>query len=176
LRLAEKFSRQVRCNEPLSTEDIQTATGMYRDLYLGKYSVENADYSESFVEQALKAGLLQSLTLRDEQGALLGFLGFYENGEQIACPMIGWKDPGDGSSSAYRILMIEAFRRALESGKVLNWSSGVAHFKTLRGGVPAIEYLCIQPENDLQRMMFAALAKFNRSVARNARVKRAFDA
>jgi hypothetical protein len=159
LRLLGKFSGNSLClNLTLSNADVDLVTSMYRDLYFNRYSTENADYSSSFVRHALDVGFLQSLTLKDKRGEIGGFLGFYEDSLQIAAPMIGWSREYARSIPIYRILMIEIFRHALETGKQLNWSSGVSKFRTLRGATPALEYLSIEPGTNLQRGVYAALA------------------
>lgn len=163
LRLMQRFpDLSLRVEHDFPSSDIPIAVSMYRKRYIEKYSSENADYSEEFLRAAFSTRMLTPITLRDEDHRLIGFVALYENESTVTAPLIG-SESSRTDVPTYRILMIELLRYAGDRGKLLNWSSGVAEFKTLRGATSVVEYIAVCPKASLHRMIYilfsVALAK-----------------
>lgn len=158
LRLLERFPQlSLQLESEFPSHDVPIAIAMYRELYIERYSSENADYSEGFLRTAFATGLLAPITLRDENKRLIGFVALYENESSVTAPLIG-HDKTRCDVPTYRILMIELLRYAGDKGKLLNWSSGVAEFKQLRGASSILEYIAVRPEALFSKIIYRILA------------------
>lgn len=136
--------RNLLANSPyqvveLHARDLVHARDLYRQLYLGKYSTLNPDFTLRFFEHTFAQGLLTYRGLRrgDRLDAVLGF--YLRNGVMTA-PICGYDLTLDRRLGLYRLLAMLTTIEARERGVVVNDSAGVGQFKRLRGARPVREY------------------------------------
>lgn len=116
---------------------------LYGQLYLDKYSRLNPRYTACFMERWHAANLLQFVGFRDADGILQAVVGMFAQDGTLTAPIVGYNTSLPQSLGLYRLLMASVFEQAVASGAMLNLSAGAAHFKRLRGGLPAIEYSAV---------------------------------
>lgn len=138
-----KMSYQLSFGNEFSKADFERCEQLYRRLYIEKYSSLNPQYSAVWLAAGQAHGWLTLLGLRNSTGELEGVVGFFENDEVITAPIFGYNTALPTKEALYRRLTQLCLQRAVNQKKLLNFSSGAASFKRLRGGVPAIEYTMI---------------------------------
>ena len=116
---------------------------LYGKLYLDKYSRLNPRYTAYFMERWHAANLLQFVGFRDDAGILQAAVGMFAQDGTLTAPVVGYNTALPQSLGLYRLLMASVFEQAMASGAIVNLSAGAAHFKRLRGGMPAIEYSAV---------------------------------
>lgn len=124
-------------------DDYLRVEALYGKLYFEKYSRLNPSYSAHFLERWHGAGLLQFRGFRDDAGTLLAIVGMFAQEGIITAPIVGYDTGLPQSLGLYRLLMASVFEEAMAVGATINLSAGAAHFKRLRGGIPAIEYSAV---------------------------------
>ena len=82
--------------------------------------------------------------LRSPEGRIDGALGWFVNSAVISTPIVGYDTALPQRTGLYRQLTRLCLQEAVERRQVLNFSSGAAEFKRLRGGQPQIEYSLIR--------------------------------
>lgn len=120
-------------------EDFVRAQQLYDLLYLHKYSRLNPQYTAQWLRAGRDQGWLKLRGLRQDGGELLGVVGWFDMDGVITAPIVGYDTGADNRLGLYRLLTQLCVQRAAREGRLLNFSSGAAHFKRLRGGEPAIE-------------------------------------
>ena len=128
--------------EQIGPGDYARMADLYRDLYLEKYTYLNPQYSADFMAAAHRGGLISFHGLRRD-GRLDGILGFFEVGDVMTVPLVGYDRSLPQALGLYRRLMAIAMRRARDRHVLFNMSAGAAEFKRNRGGVTAIEYAAV---------------------------------
>jgi hypothetical protein len=123
--------------------DYRRIEALYGMLYLDKYSRLNPRYTACFMARWHAAGLLQFHGFRDAAGTLQAVVGTFAQDGVITAPVVGYDTALPQSLGLYRLLMASVFDQAMASGATVNLSAGAAHFKRLRGGIPAIEYSAV---------------------------------
>mgnify|MGYP005666639161 CR=1 FL=1 len=133
-----------RCQAASFSEgDFKRAEYLYRDLYVNKYSELNPQYTAEWLKLGALQGWLELEGLRNEQGELDGVVGWVVASDTVTAPIVGYDTSKPAKLGLYRLLTHLCLLRAANENKRLNFSSGAAHFKRLRGGEPAIEYSAI---------------------------------
>jgi len=127
----------------LDDADYARVAELYDDLYIRKYSALNPSYRSAWIKAWHGAGLLEIFGMRDAQGILQAAVGTLRFGNLITCPIVGYNTSLPIRLGLYRMLMAAVMRQAMESDCLVNLSAGAAHFKTRRGGQPAIEYSAV---------------------------------
>jgi hypothetical protein len=127
----------------LDDADYARIAELYDDLYIRKYSALNPRYTSALIKAWHAAGLLEVQGIRDAQGVLQGAVGTLRFGNVITCPIVGYNTSLPMQLGLYRMLMAAVMREAMENDCLINLSAGAAHFKTRRGGQPAIEYSAV---------------------------------
>ena len=138
-----KMSYQLSDGSEFSAEDFQRCEQLYRLLYIDKYSSLNPQYSYQWLAAGQQHGWLTLTGLRNPEGKLEGVVGFFENQHVITAPVVGYNTSLPVKEALYRCLTQLCLQRAITHKKLLNFSSGAAEFKRLRGGVPVIEYTMV---------------------------------
>ena len=123
--------------------DYERIEVLYAKLYLEKYSRLNPAYTAHFFACWHKAGLLDFHGFRDDAGVLQAVVGVFSQEGVMTAPIVGYDTALPQSLGLYRLLMASVFEHAMANGATVNLSAGAAHFKRLRGGVPAIEYSAV---------------------------------
>lgn len=123
--------------------DYDRIEALYAKLYLEKYSRLNPAYTAHFFACWHKAGLIDFHGFRDDAGMLQAVVGVFAQEGVMTAPIVGYDTALPQSLGLYRLLMASVFEHAMATGATVNLSAGAAHFKRLRGGVPAIEYSAV---------------------------------
>lgn len=131
---------QLCQGDAFSDADFARCEQLYRMLYIDKYSPLNPQYSALWLAAGQHHGWLTLIGLRNAAGELDGVVGFFESEQIITAPIVGYNTSLPAKEALYRRLTQVCLQRAIAHKKLLNFSSGAANFKRLRGGVPAIEY------------------------------------
>ncbi|ROL73625.1 hypothetical protein BK634_02550 [Pseudomonas chlororaphis] len=126
--------------EQLQAADFQRIEQLYNLLYLDKYSTLNPHYSAQWMQRGQAEGWLEMRALRSPEGRIDGALGWFANSALISTPIVGYDTALPQRAGLYRQLTRLCLQEAVERRQVLNFSSGAAGFKRLRGGQPEIEY------------------------------------
>lgn len=126
-------------HDAFTDADFAQAERLYAQLYLDKYSALNPRYTAAFLRAWHAAGLLDCAGFRDAQGVLRAVVGVFGQGPLLTAPIVGYDTTWPQSAGLYRLLMAHVLRMTITRDAELNLSAGAAHFKRLRGGVPAIE-------------------------------------
>lgn len=130
-------------NAGIGENDYERIAELYALLYVGKYSVHNPQYTARFMRDWHRAGVLHFEGFRDEQGVLQSVAGMMHMHGVVTPPIVGYDTAKPVDDGLYRLAMALVFDYAQRHGAKVHLSSGAAHFKRLRGGVPAIEYSAV---------------------------------
>lgn len=146
--------------------DLGRVGELYAALYLEKYTPLNPRYTARFFAGVSEHRWIDLQGLRAKNGRLDGVVGVFEVDGVLSAPIVGYDTTLPRSRALYRRLMAMVLRRALVEGKVLNLSSGAAHFKRLRGGEAELEYIAVDVRHlpRSRRLAWRALAEVARRV------------
>lgn len=139
-RLLRKTSLKHLDGEDFTDADFTRAEYLYQLLYVDKYSRLNPQYTAAWLRAGRDQGWLSLCGLRPTGGELVGVVGWFELDGVISAPIVGYDTTADSRLGLYRLLTQLCLQRAARECKLLNFSSGAADFKRLRGGEAAIEY------------------------------------
>ncbi|WP_382305160.1 GNAT family N-acetyltransferase [Herbiconiux sp. UC225_62] len=115
---------------------------LYHQLYIGKYSPSNPQYTAAFVALARGTGLLD-FTVLERDGRIDGVFGSRVAHGLLAAPLVGYDTTLPKETGLYRMLSYLIARTAHEAGVDLHNSSGVADFKRHRGSEPELEFTAV---------------------------------
>ena len=145
---------------PWQAGDFSRMAWLYQKLYLEKYTWLNPVYTPLFIEQCHAQGVLELHGLRGLGGQLDGIVGFIDNEDSMAAPIVGYDTALPAGAGLYRRLMAIALRRARERRLLYNMSAGAAGFKRNRGGVAALEHMMVYDRHlPMPRRLAAALVR-----------------
>jgi len=140
--LIEKEAYEVIDHHQISLAEVPRLVELYNALYLEKYSDNNPQFNEHFLEIALKNSVLQLQALRKD-GRIDGVIGFYEINGVMTTPILGYDTSLPQAVGLYRMLSAQLTIEANKRGIILHQSSGAASFKRFRGFVGTIEYSAV---------------------------------
>ena len=130
-------------HDELTEADFPSLAHLYWQLYVNKYSRHNPQFTVGWLQHLWRERLLNFSALRTVTGQHVGLEACGELNGVLTSPIIGYDLAQPRHLGLYRRLaaipVLEARRQQLP----LNLSSGVAHFKALRGGEPLMEYLAV---------------------------------
>jgi hypothetical protein len=141
--------------ERLGAGDYARMAELYGHLYLEKYTRLNPQYSAAFMAAAHRGNLISFYGLR-RNGRLDGMIGFFDAGDVMTAPMVGYDTALPQSLGLYRRLMAIGIQRARDNRFLYNMSAGAAGFKRNRGGVPAVEYCAVYTRHLPRRQRIAS--------------------
>ena len=147
LRWLDKTPLTFVPHDAFNDADFVQAERLYAQLYLDKYSALNPRYTAAFLRAWHAAGLLDCAGFRDAQGVLRAVVGVFGQGPLLTAPIVGYDTTWPPSAGLYRLLMAHVLRLTMARNAELNLSAGAAHFKRLRGGVPAIEMSAVYTQH-----------------------------
>lgn len=139
-RLAKKTLYRWESAAQIQPQDIPRLRWLYDDLYLRKYSYLNPQFNELFLRRSLSEQWLTYYVLRDQNNRIDAMVGYVERNGVFTTPLVGYDTSLPKSLGLYRLITYQLIQEAEQKGWILNHSSGVARFKTLRGCVPSMEY------------------------------------
>ena len=126
--------------ENLDDADFERLEHLYNLLYLDKYCELNPQFTATWLRSVQRDGWLQLHALRDKSGRIDGVLGWVGNDQVLTAPIVGYDTALPRRLGLYRLITQLCLQEAAKRKTLLNFSSGAAHFKRLRGGRPEIEY------------------------------------
>ena len=139
-RLLERTDYRIVGPDEIGPADFELMAWLYQKLYLDKYTRLNPRYTPLFMQLAHQDGLLRFHGLRNADGVLAGVVGFFERGDTLTAPVVGYDTSLPAEAGLYRRLMAMALLRARDRHMLYNMSGGAAAFKRNRGGVATLEY------------------------------------
>jgi hypothetical protein len=116
---------------------------LYDLLYRQKYPTHNPAFTAEYIRLCHRERLMTFVGLRDPDDTLDGVIGLFEMDNLLTAPIVGYDTALDQRLGLYRLLMLQPFVAAMQSGSNINLSAGAASFKRLRGGQPIVEYSAI---------------------------------
>jgi hypothetical protein len=140
--LIKKSGYEVLDKAQLTLDDIPRIVELYNLLYLHKYSFNNPQFNEKFIELVFKNHTWHFQVLKKE-GIIDGVIGFYEVNGMMTTPILGYDTNLPQVVGLYRMLSALLMMEATERGIILHQSSGAAEFKRFRGFVGNIEYSAV---------------------------------
>ena len=142
-KLLEKTDYEILSASELTEADFSRLEELYNLLYLDKYCRLNPQYSARWLKCGGNHGWLDLKALKNKSGVIDGVVGWFSDSNTITAPIVGYDTSLPQSAGLYRLLTQLCLQRAVSEKKLLNFSSGAAHFKRLRGGQPSIEYTMV---------------------------------
>lgn len=163
--LAKRTPYRWHAPSQLQLETAPRLNALYTDLYLHKYSFFNPQFTNRFVEQALRDEWLTLYAL-EAQGRFDAVLGFVQRNGVMTAPFIGYDRRIGADAGLYRLISLKLVEEAAARGLILNQSSGAASFKRHRGSMPALEYNLVYDAHLplRQRLPWRILAHLTRTV------------
>lgn len=129
-------------HDDFTDADLQTALTLYQQLYLGKYSTYNPQFTLPFLQLAHRERLLDLRGLR-VGGVLKGVRGSVSRAGVMTSPVFGYDLSAPQKDGWYRRLSLGVLHDARQEGLLVNASGGVGAFKRARGGVAVPEYTMV---------------------------------
>jgi hypothetical protein len=166
-RFLQKMPFELVDGRDFSEADFARAEKIYSMLYIEKYCEHNPQYTSVWLMSGQRSGWLRLKGLRNQQGILEGVVGWIENEAIITAPIVGYNTELDSRLGLYRLLTQLCFQEAIKQKKLLNFSSGAASFKRLRGGEAEIEYslVYIAHLNFFRRTSWKTIAYLSNKIA-----------
>jgi hypothetical protein len=157
--LLKKTEFNVVNHEQIVPEDYDRITQLYRELYILKHSSLNPQITTDYIRLNHEHRLLEFKGLRDQEGVLQGVIGYFAKEGVLATHLVGYNTSLPQNIGIYRLLSALLFQEAIRKKLVLNFSSGAANFKKLRGGKPVIEFSAIYSKHlpTVQRVVWTFL-------------------
>lgn len=131
-------------HDAFTPEHLAAAHAQYTAVYIGRHGARNPRLTPAFFAAVhrTRAAVFHGLA---SGGELAAFTALRDHGEFLSVPLIGYRTEAAKTAGLYR----QIFALALEVGRaqrtVVNFGAGAGRYKTLRGAVPAIEYMIVVP-------------------------------
>jgi len=138
IRLLGEWPGTIR-KAPLDEHGIQRVAGLYRRLYLQKYSSGNPDLTTQFFRTVLNEGLFE-LRCLELDGEILAFTAWKTERESMLGTLVGYDLGRPQEMGLLRLAFALDFSESLDRKVPYHVSSGNGYFKRLRGAVSATEY------------------------------------
>lgn len=135
---------RIEHGDALNVDEFERLEQLYNLLYLDKYSPLNPHYSAAWLRQGAADGWLELRVLRSACGRIDGVVGWFASDAVLSAPIVGYDTALPQRTGLYRQLTRLCLEEAANRRMLLNFSSGAAHFKRLRGGQAQIEYSMVQ--------------------------------
>jgi len=151
VRLLTRDDLELVPHEALAREDFPALAQLYDQLYLGKYSRHNPQYTVEWFRHLHGENLARFTALRTREGDFVGVEASCELNGVLTSPVVGYDLDLPRSLGLYRRLAVIPLLEARGRGLPLNLSAGVGRFKALRGGEATMEYLGVVDRHLPQR-------------------------
>lgn len=158
--LARRTHYRVVMGSELKDADYARLEHLYNLLYLEKYCHLNPQFTATWLRCGQRDGWLELRALRGPDERIDGVIGWFRNANLLSAPIVGYDTALPQRLGLYRLLTRMCLQEAADRRQVLNFSSGAAHFKRLRGGQPEIEYSMVYVRHlpKLRQWMWRVLA------------------
>lgn len=160
LKLYRSREKDIFGMENIQPNEYSRIIEIYNALYINKHSQLNPQFTEKFIELAMKSKILELKIVRNEHGIIEGVVGFYVRNGVMTTPLLGYDTSQPIERGLYRLLTYILSIEARDRGLLLHRSSGAASFKKSRGSTPCMEYsaICYQHLSFRQRFVWDVLA------------------
>lgn len=142
VKLLAASGYSVRKLERPTPEELDRVCKLYGLLYLEKYSYQNPQFTPKFLVLGIETGWLEVFVI-ERDNRIDGTLAFYQHGDALTAPIVGYDTQLPLEAGLYRMLMAFLLLEAERRGLQVHASSGVAKFKHSRGASSAIEYTAV---------------------------------
>lgn len=142
-RLLKKSGYKVVDARDLPIEAFIRMEDLYNFLYLDKYCRLNPQYTAEWLKAGCESGWLELRVLQSQKGVIDGVVGWFSNENFLTAPIVGYDTNLPQATGLYRMLTHLCIAEARKRKTILNFSSGAAYFKRLRGGTAAIEHTLV---------------------------------
>jgi len=152
---------------------LDQAHQLYHDLYIGKYTQYNPNYSVDFFQWSYRSGFIHYEGYVDTTGTLKAFAGMFIYGSTITTPLLGYAIKEPVKKALYTHAAYLSLEYKFITGLPFNCSSGASRFKMWRGAKPVLEYSLVYCRHlPLRtRLIIRLLAWLSNSVGRSLLVK-----
>lgn len=138
-KLLDKTNLEKLYVETMDEEDSKTCEHLFQKLYIDKYTSMNMKMTARWFLLARNTGMFDYFVVRDTK-QIKAFAMTYQDALGINAGYVGY-DLNDGQAlGLYRIVFASTLRKGIEEDKIVNLSTGVPRFKTLRGTRPSGEF------------------------------------
>ncbi len=141
-KLLKNNITKITNNDSIKIEDIKRIKSLYDMLYLKKYSFLNPQFTEDFIELALRENLFFINAFYSNEN-LDAVYGYFIRDKVMTTPIFGYDTNYLLSKGLYRILSFKLIQDSISKNLTLNQSSGAASFKLNRGAKSSIEYTMV---------------------------------
>lgn len=166
LKMLANTSHEIVDASQLCDSDTPRITGLYRDLYLRKYTSLNPQFNEVFFRHILRNKVFTFKGLK-KNGKIDAFAGWYVWGTTLVAAVVGYDMQLPREMGLYRQAMALFIDEVRKRGLRLNLSGGAGSFKLLRGCEANMEFNAVYDRHlpFLRRVPWFCLERlFNSSV------------
>ena len=142
MRLLDSLKYEFISPDIHNFEHFQKAEELYNELYIGKYTKENIQYTAQYMYTLYKQNILNLKLLKDkDQNIFVGVVGFIIENKAVTVPILGYSLKEPQKAALYRRCSVYPLNYAYKNNLLSNMSSGAPYFKENRGASPQIEYM-----------------------------------
>jgi len=131
-------------HDDFSAADLAAAHSQYTAVYIGRHGSRNPQLTPQFFTDVHRAEGAAFFGLKSGD-ALEAFVALRDHGDFLSVPLIGYRTDADKKAGLYRQIFALALEIGRERKRVVNFGAGAGHYKKLRGGTAAIEYMIVIP-------------------------------
>lgn len=141
-KLLDKTELDTSYITTMSEEDSKACETLFQELYIEKYTNMNMKMTAQWFLLACNSGMFDYFIIRDGEH-MKAFAMTYDDALGLNGGYIGYDQKDGQALGLYRIAFASTLRKGRQEDKLVNLSTGVAHFKTLRGTKPSGEFEAI---------------------------------
>ncbi len=127
-------------------EEAQRLANLYKCLNTDKFSAQNPQFKNTFIELALKSDVLTMNGLSSED-SLDGVFGWTSRSGMMVAPFFGYETSLPQDKGLYRQISLLSMLKAKEENLILHMSAGAGSFKKRRKAKAVPEYHMIYSEH-----------------------------
>ena len=142
LKLLKNSGYEIIDGDQLTEKDLSRMLGLYRDLYIQKYSDLNPQFNEDFLHLLLTEKLMHFKALKKE-GRIDGIVGYVQRNGMMLSPFFGYDRTLPKEIALYRLLSTVLMLEAYDHHLLFHQSSGASMYKKIRKADSCIEYMAI---------------------------------
>lgn len=145
-KLLKTTTLTTRYLNRMSEREAEQCAALYSQLYIGKHTDMNTDFTRRWMALACNTGFLDFFAIEDDD-AIKGFVVSYADANGINVGTCGYDLETPQEAGLYRMIVGSVFRKGLEEGKTVNLSTSVPDFKRRRGCHRVIEYEAVYADH-----------------------------
>jgi hypothetical protein len=171
IALLRKAKLECIAHNEFSSDDIRRAHAQYTSVYINRHGGRNPKFTADFFAALHASGVAPFAGLK-QNGQLAAFVSLHDHDDFTSVPLIGYQSDADLKLGLYRQIFALALQIGAQRRTILNFGAGAGHYKKLRGGAAAVEYLIVVPPRttwlgrSLAVLLEASQAQLDRLVPR----------